>query len=90
MLKNARTEEFERSGEKADGFPAQYLKSRREGNNHLVVGGLNVSVDPDSEFMPAGQVVGSINHVLPAREVVESIVREAEEVLRGLRGVARL
>ena len=90
VLKNARTEEFERSGEKADGFPAQYLKSRREGNNHLVVGGLNVSVDPDSEFMPAGQVVGSINHVLPAREVVESIVREAEEVLRGLRGVARL
>ena len=38
-------------------------------------------VDPDREFWPAGQGVGAIDELVPAGELVERFVREAEEAL---------
>ena len=38
----------------------------------------------DTDQMPAGQVIGSIKQLLPARLIVESIVEEAREAILGL------
>jgi NAD(P)H-dependent flavin oxidoreductase YrpB (nitropropane dioxygenase family) len=38
-------------------------------------------VDPDKEFMPAGQGVGAIEDLIPAGELVQRFVREAEDAL---------
>ncbi|QDZ20056.1 nitronate monooxygenase [Chloropicon primus] len=89
VLKNKQTEKFSASGDTPAKFPEQFLKSKAEGNNHLLDGNhATTGVKLDSEFMPAGQVVGSIKQILPARLVIESIVEEAREVVEGLQGRA--
>jgi enoyl-[acyl-carrier protein] reductase II len=52
----------------------------RDGAFHL--GGDETSdVDPDKEFMPAGQGVGAIDDLVPAAELVRRFVDEAEAAL---------
>ncbi|MEY3512728.1 MAG: hypothetical protein RL486_1393, partial [Actinomycetota bacterium] len=43
--------------------------------------GPNTEVDPSREFWPAGQGVGAINELVPAGDLVRSIVAEAEAVI---------
>ena len=38
VLKNRQTEDFSKSGTLAEKFPHQYLRSTKEGNNHLLGG----------------------------------------------------
>jgi enoyl-[acyl-carrier protein] reductase II len=38
-------------------------------------------VDPSKEFYPAGQGVGGIKELIPAGDIVHSMVAEAEEIL---------
>ena len=38
-------------------------------------------VDPAQEFYPAGQGVGAITELIPAGDIVRSMVAEAEEIL---------
>jgi enoyl-[acyl-carrier protein] reductase II len=38
-------------------------------------------VDPDREFMPAGQGIGAIHELVPAGDLVRRFVSEAEAVL---------
>jgi NAD(P)H-dependent flavin oxidoreductase YrpB (nitropropane dioxygenase family) len=59
----------------------QVVKSMQDGANHLGGSPDTVDVDPDKEFWPAGQGVGSINELVPAGELVERFVREAEDAL---------
>jgi NAD(P)H-dependent flavin oxidoreductase YrpB (nitropropane dioxygenase family) len=44
--------------------------------------------DPDVVPMPVGQIVGRMNEVRPVAEVIADLVREADEVLARLRGIA--
>ena len=83
VLKNKQTADFAASGKAPAQFPEQFMRSRAEGKNHLLDGTpATVGVDVDGEFMPAGQVVGSIGHLLPTRRVMESIMDEARLVIR--------
>ena len=83
MLVNGKTKHFD--NRKSLKFPEQYQVSRGEGANHLFDGKVDTpGVDLDKEFMPAGQVVGSIGHLLPARVIVHSMVREARLCARQL------
>ena len=66
-------------------FPMQVVKSMQEGANHLGGDPSTPDVDPDREFWPAGQGVGSIDELVPAGELVERFVREAEEALGTVR-----
>ncbi|MCB9386329.1 MAG: nitronate monooxygenase [Microthrixaceae bacterium] len=77
---------FERSGAKPEPFPAQFLKSLGDGANHLGGDETTAGVDPDKEFMPAGQAVGAISSLTPAGDIVRSMVAEAEQALAGALG----
>lgn len=72
---------FERAGGKAEPFPAQFIKSLGDGANHLGGDENTEGVDPNKEFMPAGQAVGAISGLVPAAEIVASMVAEAESAL---------
>ncbi|MFV0318730.1 MAG: NAD(P)H-dependent flavin oxidoreductase [Microthrixaceae bacterium] len=81
VLSTSYADAFERAGGKADPFPAQYLKSLDDGVNHLGGDEDTDGVDPDKEFMPAGQAVGAIGSLVPAGDIVESMVNEADAAL---------
>jgi enoyl-[acyl-carrier protein] reductase II len=85
VIANSYTAEFESGGRQAERFPAQVLRSMQEGVNHLGGDESTPDIDPDREFMPAGQGVGAIEALVPAGELVHRIVDEAESVLAKLR-----
>jgi len=85
VLINDQTREFDKAAKKADAFPKQYLKSKAEGTNHLFDGKPETKgVDTNREFMPAGQVIRSIDHVLPAKMIIHSIISEARDCISQL------
>ncbi len=81
VVRNAYTQEFEVSGGTPEPFPMQVLKSMQDGANHLGGDEHTEGVDPQREFFPAGQGVGAIDELVPAGELVERFVREAEEAM---------
>ncbi|MCU1354121.1 MAG: 2-nitropropane dioxygenase-like enzyme [Acidimicrobiales bacterium] len=83
VVRNGYTQAFEESGGQPLPFPGQVLKSMEDGANHLGGDESTPDVDPDREFMPAGQGAGAINELVPAGELVERFVREAEAALDG-------
>lgn len=81
VLRNSYVEEFERAGGVAQPFPGQFLTSLADGANHLGGDESTEGVDPDREFMPAGQGIGAIDELVPAAELVNRFVSEAEAAL---------
>jgi enoyl-[acyl-carrier protein] reductase II len=81
VLRTSYAEEFERAGGVAEPFPGQFLKSLQDGVNHLGGDESTEGIDPDREFMPAGQGIGAIDELVPAGELVRRFVAEAEQVL---------
>jgi enoyl-[acyl-carrier protein] reductase II len=85
VIENSYTKAFDAEGGVPEPFPMQVVKSMQEGANHLGGDPSTPDVDPDREFWPAGQGVGSIHELVPAGELVERFVREAEEALGTVR-----
>ena len=81
VLRNDYTNDFDASGAKAEPFPGQYIKSLKDGANHLGGDEATPGVDPEREFMPAGQGGGAITELVPAGELVTRFVAEAEAAL---------
>jgi enoyl-[acyl-carrier protein] reductase II len=81
VLRTSYAEEFERAGGVAEPFPGQFFKSLQDGVNHLGGDEATQGIDPDREFMPAGQGIGAIDELVPAAELVSRFVAEAEQVL---------
>jgi enoyl-[acyl-carrier protein] reductase II len=81
VVRNKYTDEFDAAGGTPEPFPMQVLKSMQDGANHLGGDETTPDVDPEREFWPAGQGVGAIDDLVPAGELVERFVREAEQVL---------
>lgn len=81
VLRNSYVAEFESSGAVAEPFPGQVIKTWEAGINHLGGDEFTTGVDPDKEFMPAGQGTGAIDSLIPAGEVVQKMMAEAESVL---------
>ena len=81
VIRNTYTDEFAASGGTPEPFPGQVLKSMGDGANHLGCDDQEPGVDPDREFMPAGQGMGAIDDLVPAGELVRKFVAEAEAVL---------
>ncbi|MEZ5238525.1 MAG: nitronate monooxygenase [Microthrixaceae bacterium] len=84
VLSTEYADAFERSGQKPEPFPGQFLRSLADGANHLGGDENTPDVDPDKEFMPAGQAIGGIPALVPAGEVVASMVSQAEQILGSL------
>lgn len=80
VARNEYTQYWEEHANEIEPFPAQFIRSINDGANHLGAGP-DTEVDPAREFWPAGQGVGAIDELVPAGDLVRSIVAEAEEVI---------
>lgn len=80
VARNEYTQYWEEHASEIEPFPAQFIRSINDGANHLGAGP-DTEVDPAREFWPAGQGVGAIDELVPAGELVRSIVAEAEAVI---------
>ncbi len=82
------TNHFEAHPEELQPFPQQAIASMQAGVNHL--GGADgLEVDSSREFMPCGQGVGAIGTLVPAGDIVRSMVAEAEQVMERIAAVKR-
>lgn len=80
VVRNDWTQHFEDHPDELQPFPAQAIASAQAGANHLGAPD-GTEVDVRREFMPCGQGVGAITELVPAGEIVRSMVAEAERTL---------
>lgn len=85
-IRNQWTQHHEEHPEEVEPFPAQLLASMRAGAFHLGVDETATGVDPDREGFPAGQGVGAIDGLVPAADLVQRFVAEAEAALNRASG----
>jgi enoyl-[acyl-carrier protein] reductase II len=83
-LKNETTERYESDPSLLRKFPDQLFLAHEEGTFHLGGDESTPHVDRRREGYPAGQAVGAIDEVLPAREIVRRMVEEAEAIIARL------
>ena len=81
VVRNGYTEYFEEHREELQPFPAQIGRAFKDGAFHMGGTVETPGVDPSKEFYPAGQGVGAIKELIPAGDIVRSMVAEAEEIL---------
>ena len=81
VARNSYTDAFEEAGGVGEPFPLQFIRSVRDGANHLGAEGSPPDLDLDKEFLPVGQGAGGIHELVPAGELVHRFVEEAEEAL---------
>ena len=81
VVRNDYTQAFDDAGAKAEPFPGQFIKSMNDGANHLGGDESTPGIDPDREFMPAGQGVGAIDELVPAAELVRRFMAEAQAAM---------
>ncbi|MGH2686583.1 MAG: hypothetical protein ACRDJP_14050, partial [Actinomycetota bacterium] len=84
VVRNSYTQQFEEHPEQLQPFPMQLLAAMEAGAAHLGGDESTAGVDPEREFYPCGQGVGAIDELVPAGELVERFVHEAEETLERL------
>jgi enoyl-[acyl-carrier protein] reductase II len=87
VVRNSYTQAFDDAGAAPLPFPGQFIRSMEDGANHLGLDDSFPGIDPDREFMPAGQGVGAIDELVPAAELVQRFVREAEAVIDRVRAL---
>jgi enoyl-[acyl-carrier protein] reductase II len=85
VIANRYTARFDQHPEELLPFPDQISRSAGDGALHLGGDADTPGVDPDRECYPAGQGVGAVVEMIPAGELVEEIVAEAERALDRLR-----
>jgi enoyl-[acyl-carrier protein] reductase II len=88
VIRNDWTQYYEQHPEELQPFPAQAVASGRAGVNHLGAPS-GTEVDVRKEFMPCGQGVGAIRELVPAGDIVRSIVAEAEAVIDRVASIKR-
>ncbi len=81
VVRNSYTEYFEEHKDELQPFPAQIGRAFKDGVFHMGGDLSTEGVDPSREFFPAGQGAGAITELVPAGDIVRSIVAEAERVL---------
>jgi enoyl-[acyl-carrier protein] reductase II len=81
VVRNDTTQHYEQHPEELKPFPEQLIVAATGGFLHLPEGDDAVGVDPARECYPAGQGVGAIHELVPAAELVQRFVSEAEAAL---------
>jgi enoyl-[acyl-carrier protein] reductase II len=80
-VRNQVTQHYEEHPEELKPFPDQMVVSTTGRFLHLPQGDEATDVDPDRECYPAGQGIGAIHDLVPAAELVQRFVDEAERAL---------
>ncbi len=88
VVRNDWTAHFEQHPDELQPFPQQAIASTKAGVNHLGAP-TGTEVDVAREFMPCGQGVGAIDGLVPAADIVRTMVEEAERALERLASVRR-
>jgi enoyl-[acyl-carrier protein] reductase II len=88
VVRNTWTNHFEDHPDELQKFPDQAFASGKAGVNHLGFPS-GTAVDVEREFMPCGQGVGAITGLVPAGELVATMMREAEEMIDRLAAIRR-
>lgn len=88
VVRNEWTNHYDAHPEELQPFPAQAIQSSRAGANHLGHPS-GTEVDRAREFMPCGQGVGAIESLIPAGDLVRSMVAEAEAIIDRMLGARR-
>jgi enoyl-[acyl-carrier protein] reductase II len=86
VLRNDTTERYEADPSLLRKFPDQLLVSRDEGTFHLGGDEETEGIDPRREAYPAGQGVGAISTLIPAGDLVTSIVAQAQRIISKISG----
>jgi enoyl-[acyl-carrier protein] reductase II len=81
VLRNGYTDHFDAHPDELKKFPEQLGVSYGAGTMHLGGDSFTDGVDVEKECYPAGQGVGAISELVPAAELVQRFVDEAEAVL---------
>jgi enoyl-[acyl-carrier protein] reductase II len=81
VVANDYTRSYQEGDRETQPFPQQFIVSLQDGVNHLGGDETTPDVDPAREFFPAGQGVGAIDELVPAADLVERFVDEAEAVM---------
>jgi enoyl-[acyl-carrier protein] reductase II len=85
VVANSYTQSYEDGEREIQPFPGQFVQSMNDGVNHLGGDEATPDIDTEREFYPAGQGVGAIDSLVPAGELVQQFVDEADAVLAKLR-----
>lgn len=83
------TRYFEEHPDELQPFPLQALRAMEDGASHLGAPE-DAEVDPNREFYPCGQGVGALTELVPAAELVQRFVADAEQILARLRPATAL
>jgi enoyl-[acyl-carrier protein] reductase II len=88
VVRNEWTNHFEAHPEELKPFPDQAIASMKANVNHLGAP-TGTLVDVSKEFMPCGQGVGAMTELVPAAELVQRMLAEAERTIDRLTSVRR-
>ena len=81
VLRNDTTDRYDADPSLLKKFPDQLAVAFHDGTFHLGGDEHTSGIDPHREGYPAGQAVGAITSVVPAGDIVRSIVEEAQRVI---------
>lgn len=84
VIRSEWTQHFEDHPDELEPFPAQLISSFQKGASHLGGDETTPGVDPGREFYPAGQGGGGIDALVPAGELVERFIDDAQKILSRL------
>jgi enoyl-[acyl-carrier protein] reductase II len=88
VVRNEWTGYFEQHADELQPFPQQAIASMQAGVNHLGDPD-GTEVDVSREFMPCGQGVGAIDELVPAGELLQRMLAEAERTIDRIASVRR-
>ena len=83
VVRNEWTNHYEQNPQDIKTFPQQAIASSQANVNHLGYPS-GTQVDTSREFYPAGQGAGAVNSLIPAGDLVQDIVTQAEKILSQL------
>ncbi|HUV58083.1 MAG TPA: nitronate monooxygenase [Acidimicrobiales bacterium] len=89
VLRNRKTDRYDSDPTLLQKFPAQLQVSLSDGSFHLGGDEQTPNIDPDLECYPAGQAVGAIDRLIPAGEIVRTMVVEAERSISRISALTR-
>jgi enoyl-[acyl-carrier protein] reductase II len=86
VIRNPYVEEWDRRSAEIQPFPQQLVASARAG---VMSFAREEGTEPGRTCMPAGQGIGGIGEILPARAIVERVLAEAADTISRLEALRR-